>query len=117
MPILTFMLITHHVEGHFELQKLLQASWRQMGTCCALDAPADRSGLLSPLISARISLRSHVMSLIFQSCLPSSIGLCREISAGLLFKHSTCACENFQSGRHAGLPCAKAAYAWPLFGL
>ena len=71
----SFVTITHQMEGPFELQNLLRASWHQDHTCCALDAPADCSGLLSPLISARISLRSHVMSLMFQLCLSSSIGL------------------------------------------
>ena len=88
------VLIKHPMEGPYELQKLLQAVLPQMGTCCALDAPADCSGLLSPLISARISLRSHVMSLMFQSCLSSSIGLVERDQLGSMQASYLCMRQN-----------------------
>ena len=71
-----------------------RASWPQNSTCCALDAPADCSGLLSPLISARISLRSHVMSLMFQSCLSSSIGLVERDQLGSMQASYLCMWQN-----------------------
>ena len=88
------VLITHPMEGPYELQNLLRASWPQKDTCCALDAPADCSGLRSPLISARISLRSHAMSLMFQSCLSSSIGLVERAQLGSMHPSYLCMWQN-----------------------
>ena len=110
------MLITHQKEGPFELQSLLQASWRQSSTCCALDAPADCSGLLSPLISARISLRSHAMSLMFQSCLPSSIALVERSQLGSMRASYLCMWLSPFS-MSCRLSMCRAAHARPLFGL
>ena len=88
------VLTTHQMEGPLELQNLVRASWPQNSTCCALDAPADCSGLLSPLISARISLRSHAMSLMFQSCLSSSIGLVERAQLGSMQASYLCMWQN-----------------------